>query len=376
MTGIQLKRKIIRSLKKQGFRVQGTKLYPPGGTDKEKLRRLHAGALQHCIEASKKGLARHETKLLRRIAAGSEVVPERISPCLVEVLPDSEDELLFRYAKLHWSIPVSPGYGRRLRFLVVDLSNNKLIGLFGLGDPVFSLRARDRWVGWSEESRAQRLHHVMDAFVLGAVPPYSQLLCGKLIAMLMASDEVRRSFQRKYGAREGAIRRRTLDGRLAMITTTSALGRSSIYNRIKSRDRILFHSVGFTQGSGEFHFSNGLYSSISSYANQHCVPTAKQPLWGHGFRNRREVVRKVLRSVGLPADWLYHGVQREIFLVPLARNAREFLKGEHSKLQWFKQPAHDLCEWFKERWLLPRANWDKRYRDFEPCKYQLWNEMN
>jgi Druantia protein DruA len=376
LTSVRLKEKIVDSLRKQGFRVQGRRLYPPNDTDKEELRLLHAGALRHRIEASKKGLASHEARLLTRIAAGSEVAPERMSPCLVEVLPDSEDELLFRYAKLHWSIPVSPGYGRRLRFLVIDQANGKLIGLFGLGDPVFSLRARDRWVGWSKELRAQRLHHVMDAFVLGAVPPYSQLICGKLVAMLMASDEVRKSFQRKYAAREGAIRGKILDGRLAMISTTSALGRSSIYNRIKSRDRILFQSVGFTQGSGEFHFSNGLYSSISSYANQHCVPTAKQSRWGHGFRNRREVVRKVLLSVGLPTDWLYHGVQREIFLVPLARNTRRFLRGEHSRLQWYHQPAQDLFEWFKERWLLPRASWDKRYKDFVLCNYRLWKEEN
>ena len=373
MTSIQLKGKIIRSLRKQGFRVQGRRLYPPKDIDKDKARLLHAEALLHRVKTARKGLARHEARLLTRIAAGFEVAPERITPRLVEVLPDSEDELLFRYAKLHWSIPVSPGYGRRHRFLVIDQANGKLIGLFGLGDPVFSLRARDLWIGWSKESRARRLHHVMDAFVLGAVPPYSQLLCGKLIAMLAASEEVRTSFHRKYGAREGAIRGKALDGRLAMVTTTSALGRSSIYNRLKYGVRPLYYSVGFTQGSGEFHFSNGLYDAISDHAKRYCEPTAKQSRWGHGFRNRREVVRKVLLSVGLPAEWLYHGVEREIFLIPLARNTRQFLRGEHSKLQWFEQSAQDLCDWFKERWLLPRANWDKRYKDFEPRNYQLWD---
>ena len=40
-----------------------------------------------------------------------------------------------------------------------------------------------------------RLRNVMDAFVLGAVPPYRELLCGKLVAMLAASDEVRDAFR-------------------------------------------------------------------------------------------------------------------------------------------------------------------------------------
>ena len=90
---------------------------------------------------------------------------------------------------------VSYTHLRRLRFLVYDNSTGKLMGLFGLGDPVFSLSARDQWIGWTKEDRRKRLVHVMDAFVLGAVPPYNQLLVGKLIAMLVASNEVREAYR-------------------------------------------------------------------------------------------------------------------------------------------------------------------------------------
>jgi len=38
---------------------------------------------------------------------------------------------------------VSRGYGRQ-RFLIWDQSNEKLIGLIALGDPVFNLRVRDQ----------------------------------------------------------------------------------------------------------------------------------------------------------------------------------------------------------------------------------------
>lgn len=61
---------------------------------------------------------------------------------------------------------VSSGYGRHLRFLVVDEQNDKLIGVVGLGDPVFSLADRDRWIGWDTQGKTQGLHHVMDAFAL------------------------------------------------------------------------------------------------------------------------------------------------------------------------------------------------------------------
>jgi len=148
------------------------------------MRRLHAYSVQHRIEEAQPRLGQHEHKLIQRIASGREIKLGLVSPRLVQVLPDSEDELLFRYSSLHWSIPTSSGYGRRLRFLVEDAHNGKLIGLFGLCDPVFSVAARDSWVGWDLRARKQRLRNVMEAFILGAVPPYSMLLGGKLVAML------------------------------------------------------------------------------------------------------------------------------------------------------------------------------------------------
>lgn len=73
----------------------------------------------------------------------------------------------------------------------------------------------------------------MDAYVLGAVPPYSYLLCGKLIAMLALSNEVRKVFHKKYSGHTSLIKKAKRPPFLALLTTTSALGRSSIYNRIR-----------------------------------------------------------------------------------------------------------------------------------------------
>ncbi len=206
--GSALRVKIIQSLRAQGFRVRNGTILPPKELSKERIRELHETAVQHRIERGRDGLFRKEKELLQHLASGNEIVPSRICPRLVEVLPDSKPELLFRYASLHWSIPVSSGYGRRLRFLVVDEQNGKLIGLIGLGDPIYSLRSRDEWVGWTLSHRKTRLRNVMDAFVLGAVPPYSYLLCGKLVAMLAASDTVRNAFKRKYGGSRSVIRRK------------------------------------------------------------------------------------------------------------------------------------------------------------------------
>lgn len=370
--GADLRERIIRSLRVQGFRVRNGTILPPKELSKERIRELHETAVEHRIDRARDGLIRKEKNLLQHVASGNEILPSRISPRLVEVLPESEEELLFRYASLHWSIPVSSGYGRRLRFLVVDDYNGKLIGLIGLGDPVYSLAPRDEWIGWALSDRRKRLRNVMDAFVLGAVPPYSFLLCGKLVAMLAASDAVCHAFKRKYRGARSVIRRKVHDGRLALITTTSALGRSSVYNRLRLGDRRLYQSVGLTKGSGEFHFSNGLYGAITEFAEDHCEPTAKQERWGTGFRNRREVIKKCLPALGLSSDWVYHGIEREVFVIPLARNTREYLQGQHTRLLRYHQSEAEIFEYFRDRWMLPRASWDQRFQSWSKDEWAIW----
>jgi hypothetical protein len=367
-----LRVKIKAALRSQGFRIRGDKVLPHKGLDKPAIRALNEVAVQHRIDRSKPGLERHESRLLTRLASGDSIDPSAVRPRLVVVESDSDDELLFRYTALHWSIPVSSGYGRRLRFLVLDDQNDKLIGIIGLGDPVFALGARDEWIGWSPAQRSLRLRNVMDAFVLGAVPPYRELLCGKLMAMLTTCDEVRDEFHSKYGGKTSLIQATEGDARLALITTTSALGRSSVYNRVRFQNRLLFQRVGFTRGSGEFHFANGLYGAMHEFAKENCEPTAKKQEWGTGFRNRREVIKKCLQKLDLPDQWLYHGVQREIFVVPLAANTRQFLTGERERLHWHHQSAGALAAAFLSRWLIPRAARDTRYREFTPNQFRLW----
>ena len=163
----------------------------------------------------------------------------------------------------------------------------------------------------------------------------------------------------------------------ALITTTSALGKSSVYNRIKYNDgdddRALYHSVGYTAGSGEFHFSNELYLKLLLLLGN-IVSQQQKEEWGQGFRNRREVIRKVLAAVGLSPKLAYHHVKREVFVVPLASNAEKFLRGEENHLDYYDQPVNLLFDCFRRRWLLPRAKRNNSYLNFRPESLQLWGE--
>jgi hypothetical protein len=100
---------------------------------------------------------------------------------------------------------VSNGFGRRLRYLVWDNYHDKLIGLIAIGDPVFNLSVRDQLVGWNAKERGDRLVNIMDAYVLGALPPYNMLLGRKLVAPLVRSRDIYDDFTRAYGGTTGII---------------------------------------------------------------------------------------------------------------------------------------------------------------------------
>lgn len=368
----ELRNSIIRALRRQGYRVRNGRISLPEIREKEDLRRLHAMAVAKKLAAAEPELRRYEDRLIGRIANGSEVEPKAIAPRLVQVRRGSQEELLFRYACLHWSIPVSSGYGRRLRFLVIDQCNDKLIGLFGLGDPVFSVRARDDYIGWSSEVRRKNLYHVMDAYVMGAVPPYASLLGGKLVALLTLANEIRDAFREKYADQRALISRKRRKPYLAMIATTSALGRSSVYNRIRANGFEFWTSVGFTQGYGEFHFSNGVYADVRKFVVDQCTPTAKHSMWGTGFRNKREVVRKCLPALGLSTDLAFHGVRREVFVAALGRDALRFLRGEVTRPCFHDLPAAALAAIWRDRWLAGRVERVPEYKTFTRETYKLW----
>ena len=83
-------------------------------------------------------------------------------------------------------------------------------------------------------------------------------------------------------------------------------------------------------------------------------------------------MRKTLPVLGLSSDLVYHGIGREIFVAPLASNTAPFLQGYQLQLQHYDNTAADLFAWFRNRWLLPRASRDDRYRTYDPEEYRIW----
>jgi hypothetical protein len=239
-----------------------------------------------------------------------------------------------------------------LRFLIFDDHNGKLVGLVGLQSPPLDFPPRDRLFAYPMGRKTELVNQTMDIYTLGALPPYSRLLCGKLAALACASDEIRGAYRRKYAARATEIENRTIPARLVALTTTSAFGRSSLYNRLKYDAVLVARPIGYTEGYGSFHMAT-LYPLIREYLDREGISTRGG--FGVGPRIVWQTCVRALERLGMPRDGLRHGIRREAFLFPLARNLDSYMQGRASRPSYFHRPFADLAEWWRGRWLIPRA---------------------
>ncbi len=358
-----LKRNIRRHLKALGFsKGPDGELIPPAVT-KEAIRALHVTQRDELLQEQRQFISEAWPRLKQFFARGEDLDPTKIAPRLEIVDAGTMESDLFRLASLVWSVPVSAGYGRRIRFLVWDKSNGKLMGLIALGDPVFNLRVRDKWIGWSARQRKRRLVNVLDAYVLGALPPYNALLCGKLIASLICTTDVRNVFTKKYGSQKGSISKKRKKPRLCLVTTSSALGRSSVYNRLALNGEKLLEPIGYTEGWGHFHISNSLFIQMRRFLHRKKDRYAKNYKYGDGPNWRMRALRRTLDLLGMNPDLLRHGVKREVFVAKIALNAKNTLLGKSERVRYRKlRSVSDIGAQAVQRWVLPRATTRQEYR--------------
>jgi hypothetical protein len=351
---------VLDRLKEAGYVIAEDGMLCPPSLDKEGLRQIHRPASQIEIAARQDWLWRHLPKYLPFFANGNEVVPERIEPTLVEVTTEQHHDL-FRVARLLWSLPFSKGYGRRLRFLIMDRVNDKLIGLLALQSPPLSFPARDRLFRYPSGRKTEMVNQTMDIQTLGAVPPYDRLLGGKLVALVAASNEIRQVYWHKYFGRATKMEQRILPPYLVALTTTSAFGRSSLYNRLSYNGTTIAESLGYTEGYGTFHLME-LYPLFREFLESQGISTRGG--FGTGPRRKWQTMVRALDRLGFSSDLLRHGVKREVFLFRLVNNLEAYMEGRDTEPVYRNLPFSELVAWWRERWLLPRAERVNGWREW------------
>jgi hypothetical protein len=374
-----VKNLIYKELKDSGFKFTKYTIIPPDLNNKNKLRKAHKSAKLHLLQKNAEWILNNEERLIEYFANGNEIIPEKIEPKLI-LVDNKEKTDIFRYASYTWSIPISNGFGRRLKYLVMDKSNNKLIGIIGLTDPVIGLKVRENLIGWDKKQKEKKLWHVMDIYAFGAVPPYSFLLGGKLVASLATSERIRKDFIKKYSHGRSNIKNRNnkqRKGGLILLTTTGAFGESSILDRLKGSDNtLLWKFAGFTQGYGFFHLNNGIATKIYQYLKETDNEIIKKHKFGDGPNWKMRVIREGMKELNIDYQkYEKHGIKRGFYFAPFASNFKEVLNGKEERPKLYNRNEKELFEFFRERYLLPRAQRDERWKEFNKKEIKVSDRL-
>jgi len=369
---------LVRDLLRLGWHLRSTvnsiELVPPAVYDKETIRKAMAYSRNDMIDLKEEWIRHHLDLARRNLATGNDALKSEIYP-RIEVCETQNQHDLFRMFRYYWSSPSSDYVGRRIRLLIRDdgVKGSPIIGIAALGSSIIHIPDRDKWIKWDTKTRTDRIIYMMDAYVIGAMPPYNHLLGGKLVSYVLASDELRAVYKKKYTGATTEIKKREASD-LALIVTTSLYGQnSSQYNRMKYGKALLYKPIGVTSGYGSLHISNQTFNAMLQLAIEQKCNTSNR--FGDGPNWRMRIIRAACDVLNLDSDTiLKHSFQRGLFAVPLTRNFRVFLKGESEIPLYRKLPLNGLADYWRERWLTKRKTNEQvinRVKAFLPEQFTI-----
>lgn len=359
MNQAELRSKLIDSLNTQGFHLNGN--LTPNFLTKEHFKTIQGFACKEQILLQKDFLIKHAEIAKQFSIPGSEINPKEITLELRLVKENSIEEILFRWWNLMWwSVPYQKAYGRQMRFLIWDTTHNLPFGLIGLQSPVLKMSVRDNYLNIPKEDLDYVINKSMQAQRLGALPPYNQMLGGKMAALSLTSNELRNEYRKKYKGVKTVIKKRIIEPQLLFITTTSAFGKSSIYNRLKYKDEIVAKSLGYTKGAGTFHIPQELYLTIQKFLNRKNIDT--NTTFGYGPSRKVKLLDKALSLLDLK-EYHYHNIQREFYLFPIAKNLGNVLTKGVRPI-YFQRSMDDLTDYWKSRWALKRTTNNQEWKKY------------
>jgi hypothetical protein len=320
---------------------------------KGQLQKLFSLRSEERARRHRQWLAQHEGTFLKAIACGEEVDPSRVKPAL-EVVTSQEQRVLFRFARFTSSLPFTERVGRRLKFLIRDISlpNRPLMGIAALGSPVLDLSQRDHWVfgcnSVPRHVRHRRLGIISELYVAVGLQPYTELLAGKLICYCMASRDVVETYNRRYARKPTSMP-------LTVIYTLSAYGpRSSQFNRLTFQGRRLYRVVGVTGGWSVSHIPEGLVERIRDFLESKKV--ILRNALPRKYPSKFHLVHRFLRHVGVPPELVFYtGIHRAIYACPLARNFQDVAQ-RLAEPEYDIPPLEEAVQWWRLRWLRMRSS--------------------
>lgn len=356
-----LREKVIKAIDNQGFYVNGHVV--PEMYDKSSFKQIHSFSRIEQLLVHKNFLVKNTKKVKPFFIDGSKLEPEKISLEIREVESGSLDEIIYKWWNLMWwSVPYQRAFGRQMRFIIWDTYHNAPFGLIGLQSPVLKIAVRDQYLEIPKDELDIWVNKSMQAQRLGALPPYNELIGGKMVALAMTCNEIREAYRNKYADATTLLEKRKIEPDLLFMSTTSAFGKSSIYNRLKFKDEVVAKSLGYTKGSGTFHINEELFKDISAYLKKKGENVSTK--FGQGPSRRLKILGKAFSYLDLP-NYSYHNIKREFFLFPLTTNLKDVIHKGKAPV-YVDRPFSELSKYWLQRWCLPRSERKTNWKNFKP----------
>jgi Domain of unknown function (DUF4338) len=264
---------------------------------------------------------------------------------------------------------------KRAKTLADILFAERVLALSPSGDSIAAVLERDTFrravsVALREIRKIGLASRLLEVNVCGAISPYRELLAGKLMALALASDEVRSFYRQKYREQPSDIASK-MAGRpifrtpeVCVLTTTSLYGvAASQYNRLRlevegSRGpvRLEWKELGKTEGFGTIHLGEATAKALRAVATEYRGGRNVNNLFGEGNSPRLRQVREGLEALGLDANALLkHSAPRIVYGLELHEGATRALL--LNKLPRTKSPSFDaVASAWIQRWLSMRIN--------------------
>jgi len=230
-------------------------------------------------------------------------------------------------------------------------------------------------IAMQEVRKAGLASQVADVSVCGAVAPYNHLLAGKLVALLMASNEVLDAYRTRYSSQVSLISSQ-MAGRaiyrpanLKVVTTTSLYGRgSSQYNRLRLRasdfpcltNDVAWEEIATTAGYGTVHLSPTTTRVLRDFTDQLRGARHVNHRFGEGASPRLRQIRQALDDLGIESsDILHHATPRIFYGCEVHEGARAELLGIRPHTESRGNSAAAIADAWRRRWLRHRIENDE-----------------
>jgi hypothetical protein len=218
---------------------------------------------------------------------------------------------------------------------------------------------------------------MMEITVCGAVAPYSHLLGGKLVCLMMMSPKVVADYRDRYTgtvsviASQMAGRPISKEPALAFLGTTSLYtDHSSQYNRVKlpkgtveeQGASVEYQNYGRTEGFGSPNLSAQTELGLAMIAEATSGYRNVNFVFGEGQSPKLRQLREGFSALGLnQTNLLQHGAPRIIYGVPLAKNVKRLLLGIEATPDYAIDPSSEqgeanIADFWIRRWLSSRLD--------------------